>query len=110
MASLFASQRSLCNQFTNCRDTKSAIHITQRSPAAAAATCCCPRDSSRRTAPGSVGNVVQTAAVRGQLQVVQGASKSSLYTQLPDRLDEPTQGFDSIAAALEDLAAGANAD
>lgn len=35
-----------------------------------------------------------------------GSSKDSIYTQLPERLDEPTPGFDSVAAALEDLAAG----
>lgn len=41
------------------------------------------------------------------LVVAAGSSKQSLYTQLPTRLDEPTPGFDSIASALEDLAAGA---
>ncbi|KAF6258072.1 3,4-dihydroxy-2-butanone 4-phosphate synthase-domain-containing protein [Scenedesmus sp. NREL 46B-D3] len=40
------------------------------------------------------------------LVVASGSSKQSLYTQLPTRLDEPTPGFDSIASALEDLAAG----
>eukprot|EP00878_Enallax_costatus_P002527 GHUV01002709.1.p1 GENE.GHUV01002709.1~~GHUV01002709.1.p1 ORF type:complete len:519 (+),score=149.66 GHUV01002709.1:161-1717(+) len=44
--------------------------------------------------------------VRGSSVVVAGASKESIYTQLPERLDEPTPGFDSIASALEDLAAG----
>lgn len=38
--------------------------------------------------------------------VAAGGSKESLYTQLPDRLDEPTPGFNSIASALQDLAAG----
>lgn len=38
--------------------------------------------------------------------IAAGSSKQSLYTQLPQRLDEPTPGFDSIADALEDLAAG----
>jgi hypothetical protein len=41
------------------------------------------------------------------LVVAAGSSKQSLYTQLPTRLDEPTPGFDSIASALDDLAAGA---
>lgn len=49
---------------------------------------------------------VAPAAIRGQLQVAFGSSKASLYTQLPELLEEPTPGFDSIADALQDLAAG----
>eukprot|EP00775_Hariotina_reticulata_P009154 gene9154-9322_t len=46
------------------------------------------------------------AGIRGMKVIVAGSSKQSMYTVLPERLDEPTPGFDSIASALEDLAAG----
>jgi 3,4-dihydroxy 2-butanone 4-phosphate synthase/GTP cyclohydrolase II len=35
-----------------------------------------------------------------------GSAKQHLYTQLATSLDDPSPGFDSIASALEDLAAG----
>jgi hypothetical protein len=43
---------------------------------------------------------------RAMKVIVAGSSKQSMYTLLPERLDDPTPGFDSIASALEDLAAG----
>lgn len=55
----------------------------------------------------TAGNAIKFVnRIRGGTLLVAGASKDSLYTQLPERLDEPTPGFDSIASALEDLAAG----
>lgn len=109
MASLFASQR-LCNPAAvNCRDVKAVFHIAQRPlPPAASATCSSNSRDSRTAAGDRIawGAAGCKQTVRGQSQVAYGASKTSLYTQLPDRLDEPTPGFDSIADALEDLAAG----
>lgn len=109
MASLLASQRA-CSQLagSNCREPKPVAHIQQRGlpQPVGAAPFCCPRDSRRSAGVGTVCDAKSNTSVRGQLQIVQGASKASLYTQLPERLDEPTPGFDSIAAALEDLAAG----
>lgn len=109
MASLFASQRTCApSAVPNCRGIKSAFHIIQRTlpPAAAATISSSARES--RTAGDRIARDVAgcSRTVRRQLQVAHGASKASLYTQLPDRLDEPTPGFDSIAEALEDLAAG----
>jgi hypothetical protein len=112
MASLLASQRA-CSQLAgaNCREPRLFAQIQQRGlpQPVGAAPFCCPRDSRRSAGVDTVCDAKSITSVRGQLQIVQGASKASLYTQLPDRLDEPTPGFDSIAAALEDLAAGRRA-
>jgi hypothetical protein len=106
MASLFASQRTCApSAVSNCREIKSVFHNLQRTlpPATISSSARESRTAGDRIAWDAAGC---TKTVRGQLQIAYGASKASLYTQLPDRLDEPTPGFDSIAEALEDLAAG----
>lgn len=109
MASLFALQRTCApSGVSNCREVKSVFHIPQRTlPPAAAATISSSARESRTAGDRIAWDVAGcTKNVRGQLHIAHGASKASLYTQLPDRWDEPTPGFDSIAEALEDLAAG----
>ncbi|GBF88953.1 bifunctional riboflavin biosynthesis protein, chloroplastic [Raphidocelis subcapitata] len=47
-----------------------------------------------------------TRPARRAAPLARGAAKQHLYTAAPGALDAPSPGFDSIAAALEDLAAG----
>jgi len=107
MASLFASQRvSSQVASANCRESKCLFQIAQRPLPPVAATSCCPQHGRKTAGLESTWGVAERTPVRGQLQIAFGTSKASLYTQLPERLDEPTPGFDSIADALQDLAAG----
>jgi hypothetical protein len=111
MAPAFLASQRACNPAAGVvgRGGKSVLHFAHPRPLppAARGSSTTARDS-RTAADSGIGwagpGCVQ--AVRGALQIAHGVSKASLYTQLPDRLDEPTPGFDSIAHALEDLAAG----
>lgn len=49
---------------------------------------------------------VRAAVQRARTIQASGTAKQHLYTQLVGPLDVPSPGFDSIASALEDLAAG----
>lgn len=49
---------------------------------------------------------VQVLRRRSCVCVAASLSKQSIYTQLPTHLDQPSEGFDSIQSALDDLAAG----